>query len=81
MVRSCDRPIPVRLNWETFLVTKYGAASTRRGASRSSRPLISPNCETNPERDCRNSGQLTRCEYRYKSRSIVKPKVWLRSGP
>src|SRR5207245_3945662 len=42
---------------------------------------ISPNCETNPAWDWRNNGQLTRWEYRYRSRSIVKPKTWLRWRP
>ena len=57
---SCVRPIPVAVYSDTFLVTAYGAASSRRGASRSSSPLISPNCDTNPDCDWRNIGQLTR---------------------
>src|SRR5256885_8970178 len=80
-VTSCERPRPVDENSETFLVTRYGAASSRRGAWSPSSPWISPNCDTKPACDCRKSGQLTRCEYRYRSRSIVKPNVWTRCPP
>ena len=64
MLKSCSRAKPGPRMWDTFFVTAYGAASRRRGASRSSNPLTGVNCEIRSAPDWRNCGQLTRSLYR-----------------